>query len=389
MKIQYVFIIVVLFAVSILSAQNFTKLDTVYTPSDCEVGELEATICIPENPNGAAIIIAHGIFINSPKMRHSMQIWGDTLAANGYVTMNLDYYPLATGPLSIYPNQVTTFKLAVEFLRRNKNRFQLFTDQIVGFGMSGGAFHWGQSIIWNNEDEFFKTDPAIDDHVDAAILLYGAFDNYNNVPSWWPGFLHDHFKPNPDFKATKGHCIANVKNISIPVLLLHGTKDYTLDYQQSVQLYDSLTALGKECQLVPFEGKGHGFDLTAYEPPHQFREEGLAAKDSMLAFLDRTLDWTPTSVENDQIIEQFQLRQNYPNPFNPSTTITFSLPLDEHTTLKVYDLLGRTVTTLVDGHLNAGQHNIRFDASHLVAGIYFYRLQSGDFSQIRKFTLVK
>lgn len=97
-----------------------------------------------------------------------------------------------------------------------------------------------------------------------------------------------------------------------------------------------------------------------------------------------------TGVEkNDQQPFTFQLLQNYPNPFNPTTTIHFSLPHREHITLKVFDILGREVVTLVNGELNAGSHSVVFDAKDLPSGVYFYRLTTLTFSQTKMMGLVK
>ncbi|MBK6765590.1 MAG: T9SS type A sorting domain-containing protein [bacterium] len=86
---------------------------------------------------------------------------------------------------------------------------------------------------------------------------------------------------------------------------------------------------------------------------------------------------------------EFALNQNYPNPFNPSTQISFSLPEASSVTLTVFDPLGRSVATLADGSFAAGAHELSFDASGLSNGIYFYQLQAGDFSAVRKLTLLK
>ena len=83
------------------------------------------------------------------------------------------------------------------------------------------------------------------------------------------------------------------------------------------------------------------------------------------------------------------LEQNYPNPFNPSTTIRFSIPKSSHTQLRVYDLLGREVQTLVDEELAAGLHKTVLDASRYPAGVYFYRIQSGTDEQVKKMMLIK
>jgi len=98
-----------------------------------------------------------------------------------------------------------------------------------------------------------------------------------------------------------------------------------------------------------------------------------------------------TSVEQigDDIPTTYLLSQNYPNPFNPSTTISFSIPTSEFVTLKVYDVLGREVATLVNENLNAGSYSYNFDASNLTSGVYFYKLQAGKYSETKKMILSK
>ncbi|MDP1677660.1 MAG: T9SS type A sorting domain-containing protein [Bacteroidota bacterium] len=81
--------------------------------------------------------------------------------------------------------------------------------------------------------------------------------------------------------------------------------------------------------------------------------------------------------DNFSIPNNLNLYQNYPNPFNPSTIINYQLPINGFVTLKVYDLLGREIETLVDGTQNSGKHSIRFDGQRIPSGIYFYRLNTG------------
>jgi hypothetical protein len=85
----------------------------------------------------------------------------------------------------------------------------------------------------------------------------------------------------------------------------------------------------------------------------------------------------------------FQLYQNYPNPFNPSTTISFSIPSKSFVTLKVYDLIGRELATLVSEELPAGNHSRQWIATGLSSGVYFYRLQTASFTQTRKLILLR
>jgi len=105
----------------------------------------------------------------------------------------------------------------------------------------------------------------------------------------------------------------------------------------------------------------------------------------------------PVGIENTMTIpRQFSLYQNYPNPFNPSTTIKYSVPnaetpyiASQRVTLKIYDLLGRNVSTLVDGLMPPGNYAVRFDASHLPSGIYLYTLQAGQYNETKKMMLLK
>jgi hypothetical protein len=83
------------------------------------------------------------------------------------------------------------------------------------------------------------------------------------------------------------------------------------------------------------------------------------------------------------------LEQNYPNPFNPQTVIRYSIRENCHVRLAVYNVLGQMVCTLVDEHQTAGQKSVNWNPGELASGIYFYRLQAGDFIQTRKMTLIR
>jgi photosystem II stability/assembly factor-like uncharacterized protein len=98
----------------------------------------------------------------------------------------------------------------------------------------------------------------------------------------------------------------------------------------------------------------------------------------------------PTDVkENPVTVNNFSLFQNYPNPFNPSTVIKYSIPTSEFVTLKVYDVLGNEVATLVDEQKSAGTYQVSFNASGLSSGVYFYTLTSGNFMATKKLILLR
>jgi hypothetical protein len=101
--------------------------------------------------------------------------------------------------------------------------------------------------------------------------------------------------------------------------------------------------------------------------------------------------WPITSVDSQDgsVPRTFDLAQNYPNPFNPSTTIQYSIPKATHVTVRVYNLLGEEIETLVDQSQTAGSYSLRFDASRLASGMYFYQLKTAEFVSTKKMILTK
>ncbi|MDO8550213.1 MAG: T9SS type A sorting domain-containing protein, partial [Ignavibacteria bacterium] len=104
---------------------------------------------------------------------------------------------------------------------------------------------------------------------------------------------------------------------------------------------------------------------------------------------DGSFEYSNIVEVNFEAPSKFELSQNYPNPFNPSTTISFSLPKASHVSLKVYNALGQEIAVLVNGIKEAGNHKIDFNPSNLNSGIYFYKLEAGNITQVKKMTLIK
>jgi hypothetical protein len=136
---------------------------------------------------------------------------------------------------------------------------------------------------------------------------------------------------------------------------------------------------------------GHG--TTTESKSYEFTDANLST--GSYTYRLKQVDFNGTfSYSNEVNVDvtapnRFELVQNYPNPFNPSTTIQFALPQSTFVTLKVFNALGQEVSTLVNGFTESGFHSINFDASNLNSGIYFYKLDAGQYSDVRKMTLIK
>ncbi|RKZ00273.1 MAG: hypothetical protein DRQ13_00760 [Ignavibacteriae bacterium] len=121
-------------------------------------------------------------------------------------------------------------------------------------------------------------------------------------------------------------------------------------------------------------------DETIFNNIVHYPDSGYA----LIHVLPSTVD-----VSNPEQLYTYSLKQNYPNPFNPSTTISYQIPEISFVTIKVYDVLGNEVATLVNKENPIGSYEVEFNASSLSSGIYFYRLQAGNFVETKKMVLLR
>lgn len=180
------------------------------------------------------------------------------------------------------------------------------------------------------------------------------------------------------------------------------------EYKDSLRVYVSMTdsALQSFTVLVDsFKVDGpltkynlYMFDLSAFAGADIFvavnyhiEDGGLTGKNSDAVWVDHfQITRQVTNIADSVVPKQFRLLQNYPNPFNPSTRIAFALPRASLVTLTVFNLLGQEVATPLNSKfLPAGRHKLTYDARGLSNGIYYYQIQAGDFTAIRKMTLLR
>ncbi len=175
--------------------------------------------------------------------------------------------------------------------------------------------------------------------------------------------------------------------------------DSTWYHAQLVREQDSVhfTLLTGQQQIIKQASAAFSSPVNQTDGPFRIGHAGLEGQPYFDGWIDRIriLNYADkTFVEipdqsDPELPSEYHLHANYPNPFNPITTIRYELPKPARVTLSVYTLLGRKVTTLVNGKKKAGQHRVTFDGENLSSGIYIYRLQAEDFSASKKMLLVK
>ncbi len=186
-----------------------------------------------------------------------------------------------------------------------------------------------------------------------------------------PGALDSTIGPWPDVLG---------KSISVPASQLYDLCSFRL-------FPDSMSAVGR--RGVNYNVAVIGIDIESMRPAAD-SPPGSPVKrfvDGAMKFVDEV----PTGISNSvsEIPQSYTLSQNYPNPFNPVTRISFSIPSQGLVTLKVYDILGKEIVSLVNEVKPAGNYSVEFDASNFASGAYFYRIEAGEFKDVKRMVVLK
>ncbi len=299
-----------------------------------------------------------GIFTSSRSSGSTFIISNNIITGNS-VTGGRDW-PGSGGGLSVWTNQPNPVRTGKYYVINNV----FFGNEAAAYG---GGFHAG---LWNDEDE---------------IHLYNNVFLENSAPSGRDAFFDN--DRNGNFFAATVRVLNNrltkaAVSSTLPILIdasnLDGVDPQFVDAANGDfhLLADSplIDAGNNDAPHLPdedFDGRTRiqdgQVDIGAYEYPGS----GVA--------VDETAALPST----------FSLSQNYPNPFNPTTTITYDLPRLSEATLTVYDVLGRQVSLLASGTQPADTYELTFDATELPSGIYFYRLQAGDYVETKRMVVLR
>jgi len=315
----------------------------------------------------------------------------DFLVLLGYAVVSINY---RLSQQALFPAQIYDCKAAIRWIRANAAQYGFDPLRIGAWGGSAGGHLvalLGTTVEVDSLEgrvggnlQFSSEVQAVCDWYGPANFLticdYPSTTNHCSSTSPEAQLIGGAIPDNPQ-KAWAASPIAYVSKNDPPFLIMHSTGDMAVPFHQSVEMDSALRQVGVKVTFKPVIGNLHGVDVFSND----------STRKAVADFFDRQLK-TPTTVENNpaEIARKYYLEQNYPNPFSASgafgnaMTIRFSLPLSEHATLKVFDVTGREIKTLVDGRLPAGQHDIAFDATALPSGVYFYQLKTASFSQTRK-----
>jgi len=291
----------------------------------------------------------------------------------------------------------------------NNGLFMNGTNNVAGFS--------GNALNFNGVDNFvqFSTSPSFD--MPGGVVTVSVWAKLKYLPTEMPGGFGPLFDSQDDqyvLYADKGNKELRFKATSSNGAARPGIPQADLitgQWINAVGVFDGTNA------TVYFNGVKKGtLPLTGTIKPGQVAMLGKSGTSGTPGFLNGQIDNVAiyskalseteiqdlytnfkvpaknigVGVQNEsQLPVTYDLAQNFPNPFNPSTRFNYQLPASGKVTLKIFDVLGREVATLVDEMKEAGRYSVNFNASALASGAYFYRLQAGSFVSIKKMMLLK
>jgi len=322
------------------------------------------------------LTVTNNIFVNS-----NIQSFSDSLGIWDAGETDADMLPTGLINCDTLPANYTQMARKI-LVDRNvaywDPRFDNMESTLIANSVDGTTKWVSQRITMNT-----RTQAMFDDNAHYPYLTEGAW--YKKLPS----FTDPKNLLTSETDSVKAFALSTVDGKSTKILsdwrlVFQGAQYYIYsDWPIPVNLAYS------DADLMA--GGTGGFPVGDLNWFPTKKTQWMALKDAEHAALLNMLNTgTLTAVEDvGGVPVQFALSQNYPNPFNPSTVITFSLPHSAFASLKVFDMLGREVATLVNGYTTAGSHDVQFNATNLASGVYFYKLTSGDLVQTKKMVLVK
>jgi hypothetical protein len=270
-----------------------------------------------------------------------------------------------------YNNEPRTFSFAMGNTQRLPNQ-----NTVIGWGWCFGD---ARALSEIETDGTVALELSLPD----TVLSYRAFKF-----SWRTNL----FITNPDSIFFESIPVGDSSTITINLInnfddAINITSFYNSDSVYTVE--NSVPFVIPPFGVVPVNIKFKPFKDGYFKDYLHIRSDTDTSRVAQVLVMGGRTDSTFSIIQNGNPQLTYRLEQNYPNPFNPSTVIRFQISTREFVTLKVYDILGREVATLINVEKPAGNYNVEFNAQDLTSGVYVYRLQAGNFSDVKKLLLLK
>ncbi|MCX6149921.1 MAG: carboxylesterase family protein [Ignavibacteriales bacterium] len=355
----------------------------------------------PEGDTSASrplmIWVHGGAFVLGDRKYADVVLYCKEFAKRGYVTASIDYRLGVTsfnnkGYMEAILRATQDLKAAIRFFRANASVYKINTEKIIAGGTSAGGFTAIHTGYLNADEIPSEIDTSKIGSIEGNSGNPGYSSKFNLIVNCWGAIVDTNWMQAGD----------------LPVVSIHGTADnivpcYSGKAMGVFPVYGSgviernVTRLGIENKLKLFYGAGHQLIGGSMDTVNARFDTSITVISN---FIYSTLINPFVSVEkqSDIPVKDFIVDQNYPNPFNPSTIISYQLlsslnPSQGGTlvSLKVFDILGKEVATLVNEVQKAGIYNYTFsiDNYKLKSGNYFYKLTVNNFSETKKFTVLK
>jgi hypothetical protein len=342
----------------ILEPQNGNIIDSFYTPY---ISSTEVVFSV----GGDTVYYFSGRpFTNDPKAINAMSITGENL-------WSIELY--------IYTHSWGT--LVVD----NVNRIYFYaadssTNQFLYCVNPNGTINWKYQIDANEGYENYSS-PTIDRNGNIIFQTSSQDSGYINSVNYYGEI---------NWKTTLGHYVEDGAFINHGLVCDAEGKIYC---GSSTGSHTNIWCIDKEGIILwKLDLEGYEYDTSPAIDSDGSLYIGTHLNSTFLNHVRNLIAVrdTVTSVPNDNPSElSYFLEQNFPNPFNSSTNIRYSIPLSDRVTIKVFDVMGKEVATLLDRFQNAGSYDVIFQADKLASGIFFYTLTSGNFMETKKLILLK
>jgi len=371
---------------------------------------------LPKRP--FVLLIHGGGYVDGDK--YQLQPVMMDLAMRGYVCASIDYRigwltggnPFACNGSgyslvqAIY-RAVQDSKAAFRYFAFNADLYKIDTAYMFSGGISAGAVT-SLLVSYASEQHFTMYYPNIVNELgglNTATNGYTSSFKVKGILSSSGGILDTSFIVYSNFTRSSN---------AVPTLMFHGTADPNVPYgtgyayscpnyvgtQGAQEITKRLRTIVVPLELNYVPGGGHE---NFYPIPYiQLRTSMFLKRylcndfrqiinENYTNIIDTNIGWIVTGgiAHNKLQTADYKLHQNYPNPFNPVTKISYELPANQFVSLRVYNMLGREVSMLVNENKQAGKYTVDFNASDLTSGVYFYVLRAGDFKATGKMVLAK